>query len=97
MSNVTLTLVTVDTPLPAAVTFSGFVYTLVAADNTTTKSAVVTTLTNEFQNVAAGTYTASVVAVDSTGATIGSPVTVSVVVPPPVTYPAPATLTAVVS
>lgn len=97
MSTVTVTLTTVDTPLPSAVSFSGFVYTLTAADNTTTKSTVVSVLTNAFENVAPGTYTASVVAVDTNNNPIGNPVSVAVSVPTPATYPAPVALTAVVS
>jgi hypothetical protein len=91
MANINLTMTTTPTPLPAGVTFGGFKFILTAPSGNSSNSGVVQTLTWTFQNAAPGTYTASVEAVDTTGAVIGTPVTIQVPVPVPAgqTYEAP--------
>lgn len=89
---------TSDTALPQGSTFTSYKYSILDVNN-----AVVQTTSNvassvSFDNVAAGSYTATVIAVDQNGANLGTAVsTAFTVAGAPATFAAPATVTVTVS
>ena len=98
MSKVTLVITTSEQPLPPNVSFANYRYEILAADGVTvvqTGTDVATTFT--FPNdVAAGSYTANVVALDASGAVLGIAATAGFTIPvatPTFAQPASVTVT----
>ena len=95
MSKVTVVIAsTTETALPAGDTFAGYQYSILNGPHVV-QQATTTDLTLAFPNdVPAGSYTASVVAVDPNGAALGAAVTADfTVVASTPTFLAPASLT----
>lgn len=109
MAKVTLVLATIATALPAGVSFSGkYLFTIDGGE-----ARIAETTTADFENIADGSYTASVQSLDSTGAPMNDKVTCSFSVSTPAsdtppapspapapdtgTYPAPSSLSATVA
>jgi predicted phage tail protein len=101
MSIVTAVITTTTTPLPAGVTFDHYRYEILAADGVTiVQTGNATTTTFSFPaDVAAGSYTAQVQAIDSTGATLGVAASAPFTVAPSTggTFEQPATVTVTLS
>lgn len=92
MTTVILSISTTPTALPTGTTFSGYMFTL--TDGKTPVTQTTTALTSSFASVAPGSYTASAQAIDHAGAVFGPvvSVTLTVPVPAPTTFEAPAVL-----
>ena len=98
MSTVEIVIVsTTETNLPAGDTFSGYAFQILNGSEIV-QSGAANALNFTFPNdVPPGSYVASVVAVNQTGAAMSTPVTASFTVAAPAQFPAPATITVSVS
>ena len=89
MSNVVATFTTVTQSFPAGTTFGNFLLTLTLENaptpTTLTGTAAKGSTVVEIQNVPAGTYSATLAAVDPTGVVLGTPQTGTVTVAAPAT------------
>jgi hypothetical protein len=80
MATVLLQVATVDATLPAGITSGKLRFTLTATVGTVFATQDVDALTATFSAVVADTYTATAQRLDSTGANLGTPFSISVVV-----------------
>ena|SRR6266404_4430439 len=99
MSKVTLVIATATTPLPAGATFAQYKYTIFASDGTTVVQSMDSTATFvTFANdVPAGAYVASAVALDASGANLGVTASANFTVVAVSTFEQPSTVTVTLS